>query len=197
MIVVGLTGSIAMGKSEVASVFAAHKIPVFDSDKEVHRLYDSGEGVALFKPLVPEAIVGGRVNRPKLSEAVLADKSLLEKLETIVHAEIARRRTRFLENAELQGHAIAVVDVPLLFEKEQDKHVDVTIVVSAPEWLQHQRALARPGMTEEKLEMIRARQMPDAGKRARADIIIENIATLEDLRRTTAAVIQKLRKHPS
>jgi dephospho-CoA kinase len=197
MIVVGLTGSIAMGKSEVARVFAAHKIPVFDSDREVHRLYDSGDGVALLKPHVPEAIVDGRVNRPKLSEAVLADKSLLEKLETIVHAVIARRRTRFLENAELEGHAIAVVDVPLLFEKAQDTQVDVTIVVSAPEQLQHQRALARPGMTEEKLGMILARQMPDAQKRARADIIIENNGSLEDLRRSTAAVIQKLRKQPS
>jgi dephospho-CoA kinase len=195
MITVGVTGSIAMGKSEVAKIFRAHALPVFDSDAEVHALYESKEGAELLERLAPAAIVGGRVDRAKLTALVLSDTTLLEKLETVVHAAIARRRAMFLKQSENAGHAIAVIDVPLLFEKSIDKEMDVTIVVSAPPHKQRDRALARPGMTESKLEMILKRQMPDQEKRQRADIIIENDGSLEDLKDRTEAVIHQLREN--
>lgn len=194
MIIIGLTGSIAMGKTEVAKIFAAEAIPIFDADKEVHALYDSLEGVDLLHPLVPKAIVDGKVDRPRLSKLLLDQPALLEKLETIVHTEIARRRTLFVEQAETAGHSIVVVDIPLLFEKSAEKHVDVTIVVSAPADLQQQRALARPGMTQEKLDMILKRQMPDAEKRRLASYVIINDGTLEDLRENTLAVLNNIKK---
>jgi dephospho-CoA kinase len=194
MIVIGLTGSIAMGKSEVASVFLEQGIPVFDADKEVHRLYDSTEGAELISAVVPGAIIEGRVSRSKLTQFVVADGGLLEKLETIVHAEIARRRKDFLRDASERGHSIAVVDVPLLFEKGGEKEVDVTVVVTCSESEQRKRALARPGMTQEKLAMILKRQMPDAEKRGRADFVIENDGTLEELNTKTLAVLKAIRK---
>ena len=197
MKVIGLTGSIAMGKSEVAKIFRAAAIPVFDADAEVHALYDSPEGAALLQPLAPEAISEGKVSRAKLSALVMADKTLLERLEPVVHDAVARRRAEFLRNAEAAGHSLAVVDVPLLFEKGYDKDVDVTLVVSAPEALQRKRALARPNMTEDRLGMILARQMPDAEKRRRADIVIENDGSLEDLLCRVHGVIEDLRRTTS
>jgi dephospho-CoA kinase len=183
-----------MGKSEVAKIFRDNRIPVFDADREVHLLYDSEAGANLLRPFVPEAIVDSRVSRAKLTEMVLGNRALLEKLETIVHTEVARRRRSFLAEAKSQGADLAVVDVPLLFEKAGDKEVDITIVVSAPLAEQRNRALARPGMTEQKLEMILKRQMPDVEKRNRAHFIIENDGSLEDLRARTEAVITEIRK---
>jgi dephospho-CoA kinase len=194
MIIIGLTGSIAMGKTQVANIFRAEDIPVFDADKEVHALYDSAEGATLIGPLAPEAIIAGQVNRPALSKLVLEQPALLEKLETIVHAEVARRRILFATQAEQAGHSIVVVDIPLLFEKSGEKQVDVTVVVSAPEDIQHQRALARQGMTQEKLDMILKRQMPDAEKRRLANYVIINDGTLEDLRKNTLAVLNNIKK---
>jgi dephospho-CoA kinase len=194
MIRIGLTGSIAMGKSEVARILRARGLPLFDADVEVHKLYDSAEGVALLAPLVPGAIVDGKVNRPALSEAVLSDPALLERIEPVIHAEIHRRRDAFFEDAEQQGTDCAVADIPLLFEKGTDRQVDVTIVVSAPEALQRQRALARPGMTPEKLDMILKRQMPDAEKRQRATHVIINDSTLAELEARTLAVLAAIRK---
>jgi dephospho-CoA kinase len=194
MIVIGLTGSIAMGKSEVASVFREQGLPVFDADKEVHRLYDSPEGAQLLKPLAPAAIVEGRVDRKELSAVVMADAALLEKLETIVHAEITARRRDFLRDASARGQSMAVVDVPLLFEKGGDKDVDVTVVVSSPETEQKKRALSRPGMTPEKLAMVLKRQMSDTEKRRRADFVIENNSTLEELKNRTLSVLKAIRK---
>ena len=193
MIIVGLTGSIAMGKSEVASIFRENGIPVFDADKEVHALYNSPEGANLLRPYAPDAVTASGVDRSKLSAAVFHDETLLNKLEPVVHTEIARRRANFVENAEADGHAMVLVDVPLLFEKGGDKDVDVTIVVSAPPQLQRPRALARPGMTPAKLDMILARQMPDAEKRKRADHVLENDGSIEDLRHRTLDLIQQLK----
>jgi dephospho-CoA kinase len=194
MIVIGLTGSIAMGKSEVAKILAAEGLPLFDADKEVHRLYDSEAGAKLLRDLVPSATIHGKVDRPELSKLILANPRILEEGEKRVHAEIASRRAAFLAKAKSHGHGIAVVDVPLLFEKGGDRDVDVTIVVSAPEVAQRERALARAGMTREKLEMILKRQMPDAEKRSRADFVIENDSTLDDLRTRTLAVVAEIRK---
>ena len=194
MIIIGLTGSIAMGKSEVANIFQSQAIPVFDADQEVHALYDSPEGAALLQPLVPGAIIDGKVNRQHLSKIVTQQPALLEKLEAIVHAEIARRRTLFAAQAEKEGHGIIVFDIPLLFETSGEKQVDVTVVVSAPEDLQHQRALARPGMTAAKLDMILKRQMPDAEKRRLANYVIINDGSLDDLAKSTLSVLNNIKQ---
>ncbi len=194
MIIIGLTGSIAMGKSEVAKIFSKEGIPVFDADKEVHALYDSPEGAALIRSLIPEAIIDGKVDRTVLSKHVLENAQRLEQLENIVHAEIAKRRVNFASQAEKQGHSIIVADVPLLFEKSGEKQVDVTIVVSAPEEQQRDRALARPGLTVKKLEAILKRQMPDAEKRRLANYVIINDGPLDALRQNTLAVLANIKK---
>ena len=194
MMIVGLTGSIAMGKTEVAKVISQLGIPVFDADKEVHKLYDSSEGVSLLQDQVPEAIVENRVDRQKLSSLVLHDPQRLTQLETIVHAEVAKRRDKFLKEAKRANHQIVVLDIPLLFEKNLEVHTDITVVVSAPENLQHSRALARPGMTKQRLEKILERQMPDAEKRRHADHVIENLGTLHDLELKTRLLFSQLAK---
>jgi dephospho-CoA kinase len=194
MIKIGLTGSIAMGKSEVARILVEAGLPLFDADKEVHNLYDSEEGAALLSPHVPEAISNGKVDRSLLTKIVMADQTKLNQLETVVHAEISRRRNGFATTAENKGHALVVFDVPLLFEKNQEKTVDVTVVVSAPEREQRKRALARDGMTPQKLDMILSRQMPDHEKRKRADHIIENNGTLTELAERTHAVLTQIKR---
>jgi dephospho-CoA kinase len=194
MIIIGLTGSIAMGKSEVATIFRAEGIPVFDADRQVHALYNSPEGETLLSPIIPEAIIGGKIDRNILSKLVVDQPQRLGQLEPIVHAEISKRRTAFIAQAEKDGHAIVVADVPLLFETSGQKQVDVTVVVSCPEPQQRQRALARPGMTEEKLNTILKRQMPDAEKRRLANYVIINDASLEDLRQNTLAVLSNIKK---
>lgn len=194
MIIIGLTGSIAMGKSEVANILRMEGLPVFDADHEVHALYDSKAGAELVRDLAPEAIIGGNVDRQRLSRLVIDDPNLLDQLENIIHAEIAKRRKAFIHKAEMDGQGMIVADIPLLFEKAGDKDVDVTIVVSAPAEIQHKRALDRPAMTKEKLKMILKRQMPDAEKQKRANYVIHNIGTLTDLRRETLAVLAAIRK---
>lgn len=183
-----------MGKSEVGRILVKEGLPLFDSDKEVHKLYDSAEGVALLNPVVPEAIRNSHVDRALLTKIVLADPARLNQIETVVHAEIARRRDVFVATAESNGHAIVVYDVPLLFEKHMEKTVDATVVVSAPEAEQRKRALSRDGMTPEKLEMIMSRQMPDHEKRKRADYVIENNGTLEQLAERTRTVLNQIKR---
>jgi dephospho-CoA kinase len=197
MIVLGLTGSIAMGKSEVADVFRQEGIPVYDADRDVHTLYDSREGVALIAPFAPTATVAGHVDRKILTQLVLNDPQLLEKLETIVHNKIAKRRAQFLKDAREQNHGMVLLDLPLLFEKASEREVDLTIVVTSPTQSQHSRALARSGMTEEKLQMILKRQMPDAEKRQRADFIIENDGSLLELHAKARALLQRIKKEHS
>src|ERR1700733_646472 len=165
MKVIGLTGSVAMGKSEAARYFVSRGFPVFDSDREVHRLYDSAEGAALLWPHAPQAVIDGIVDRQKLSALVLKDPALLKKLEALVHAEIRKRRNNFVAESEKAGAKAVILDIPLLFETGAEKDMDATIVVSSSPENQRARAMARPGMTEEKLHMILARQMPDAQKR--------------------------------
>jgi dephospho-CoA kinase len=194
VITIGLTGSIATGKSEVAQIYRQHGLPVFDADRAVHELYDSRQGADLLKPLVPEAVVRERVNRVVLAKLVLADEALLERLEPIIHDEINRRLRKFLEEAQNQGNEVVVADIPLLFETNRDRDFDVTVVVSAPSAQQRQRALARPGMTEEKLAMILRRQMPDSEKRQRANYVIDNDDTLTELKVRALAVLMQIRK---
>jgi dephospho-CoA kinase len=192
MKVIGLTGSIAMGKSEVAKVFREHGIPVFDSDSEVHALYDSKHGGDLLKADAPEAIVDGCIDRKILSALVASDASLLSRLEKKVHAEIRLRRNGFLEQARAQGAKLAVVDVPLLFETGADKDVDITLVVSSSLANQKARVFARFGMTQERFDVILARQMPDVEKRKRADHVIDNNGSLVELQTKVQNLIYKL-----
>lgn len=192
MIAVGLTGSIAMGKSEVARIFRSAGYPVFDSDREVHGLYESPEGVELVRPFAPQAVSDGKVDRAALSKIALEDPQLLGRLEPVIHAEIRRRQVAFLDAAKKYGHALAVIDVPLLYETGGDVNVDVVIVVSSPSDLQRTRALSRPGMTRDKLAMILARQMPDAEKRKRADLVIVNDQGLAELEVKTRHLIAAL-----
>lgn len=189
MIVAGLTGSIAMGKSETAKMFAAQGIPVFDSDATVHALYGKGgEAVAAIAALAPEAISDGAVDRSRLARLVQEDPALLQKVEAAVHPLVKSRQKAFLAEASSRGAEIAVLDIPLLFETGREKDVDVVLVVSAAGALQRERALKRPGMTEEKLDFILSRQVPDEEKRARADYVIDTSVSLAQ----TAGAVEDL-----
>ena len=185
MKIIGLTGSIAMGKSEVVKILRALGIEIFDADAAVHRLYDSQEGAELLQPIVPGAIRENRVDRAILAKLVSSDPTLLKKLESRVHAVVKQRRNNFIETATANGAEAVVLDIPLLFETGSDKQCDATIVVSAPASQQRQRVLARPGMTEVKLELLLKRQLSDVEKRKRADVIIENDGDLALLQMRT------------
>jgi dephospho-CoA kinase len=192
MIVIGLTGSIGMGKSEVGNILRAEGIPVFDADREVHALYDSSEGAALLQHLVPEAIHEDHIDRQLLSKIIVAAPEKLAPLENLVHAEIAIRRKAFIAQARKQGRPIVVADIPLLFEKASETDFDVTIVVSSPPEVQHRRVMSRPGMTQGKLDFILGRQMSDTEKQTRADFVIHNTGTLAELRTSTLAVLSRI-----
>lgn len=199
MIIAGLTGSIAMGKTETAKMFAARGIPVFDSDAVVHQLYAKGGGaVAAIRPLAPSAIVEDAVDRGELAALVLADPELLKKIEAVVHPLVKAQQKAFLADAEERSCDLAVLDIPLLFETKREKDVDVIVVVSAGAKLQRERALKRPGMTAEKLDFILSRQLPDEEKRVRADFVIDTSSDLEttahDVDRVIAAIRNKARQ---
>lgn len=194
MITIGLTGSIAMGKSEVAKIFATQGIPVFDSDLAVHELYGKGgAAVAAIASLVPSAIVDGAVDRRRLAAAVLEDQAVLRKIEAVVHPLVKARQKMFLAQAEARGYDIAVLDIPLLFETGREEEVDVIVVVSAGVELQRERALRRPGMTPEKLNFILSRQLPDQQKCSRAHYVIDTSVSLEDTAREVSRVIVAIR----
>jgi dephospho-CoA kinase len=171
---VGLTGSIGMGKTETGRLFARLGIPVHDSDQTVHALYDQGgAAVASIASAFPETVKDGRVDREALAARVADDEAAFQRLEKIVHPMVRKARQSFLEAAEKRGDALVVLDIPLLFETGEDKNMDAIVVVSAPPGVQRDRVLARPGMTIEKLDAIRGRQLPDVEKRAKADFVIE------------------------
>lgn len=194
MIIAGLTGSIAMGKSETAKMFAALGIPVFDSDAAVHSLYErGGEAVAAIASIAPSAIVEGSVDRRKLAAMVQAQPSLLSRIEFAVHPLVRKMQVQFLSDASEAGADIAVLDIPLLYETGREKDVDVVIVVSAGERLQRERALKRPGMTTEKFDFIVSRQLPDEQKRTRADYVIDTSSSLADTAREVERVIADLK----
>jgi dephospho-CoA kinase len=195
MIVLGLTGSMAMGKSETARMFAGEGIPVFDSDAEVHRQYGSGgQAAALIAHRWPQAMTDGSVDRQKLSALILDDPAILAEVEVLVHPIIAREQQRFINHHRKAGTAIVLLDIPLLFETGREDDVDRTIVVSAPQDIQRQRALARPGMTESKLATILRRQWTDERKRARADFVVDTSQGLEHARLQVREIIQMLLK---
>jgi len=172
MFVLGLTGSLGMGKSTTAKFFAEEGVPVHDADASVHKLYE-GEAVPLIEAAFPGTTAGGKVDREKLAKQVLGNASAIKKLEAIVHPLVAEVRERFLREAEQSGAKVAVLDIPLLYETGGDARCDAVVVVSAPAEVQRARAFERPGMTEDKFTAILAKQMPDAEKRARADFVVD------------------------
>ncbi|MGH6859563.1 MAG: dephospho-CoA kinase [Phyllobacterium sp.] len=172
MIVLGLTGSIGMGKSTTAGMFVDAGVPVYSADETVHRLY-AGEAVPLIEAAFPGTTAHGKVDRSRLSAAVMGNKSALRKLETIIHPLVRKEENRFRQEALDQGTGLIVLDIPLLFETAAQSRVDKILVVTAPEAVQRKRVLAREGMTPQKLDAILARQMPDAEKRVLADFVID------------------------
>ena len=191
MLTLGLTGSIGMGKSTVAGMFEELGVPVFDSDAAVHRLQgDGGRLVAAIEAMFPDTTGPAGVDRTLLGEAVLADPRALKRLEALVHPAVGEERAAFL--AAHVDAPVVVFDVPLLFETGGAASVDKVVVVSAPADVQRARVLARPGMTEAKLDAILARQLPDAEKRARADFIIPTGGSLDETRAAVRALLSCL-----
>ena len=172
MFVLGLTGSIGMGKSATAKMFAEEGVPVHDSDAVVHRLYE-GEAVPLVEAAFPGTTANGKVDRDKLGKRVLGDADAIKRLEQIVHPLVAAARDKFLSDAKQSGAPVALLDIPLLYETRGEGRCDAVVVVSAPADVQRERTLARPSMTEQKLETILAKQVPDAEKRRRADFVVD------------------------
>jgi dephospho-CoA kinase len=195
MIVAGLTGSIAMGKSTVGKMFAALGAPVFDADAAVREFYETPQASAV-EAAFPGVTVDGAVDRDRLAAATLSDPAALRRLEEIVHPEVARRRQAFLAAAAAAGRRLVVVDVPLLFETEGESSVDLVVVVSAGAEAQRARALLRPGMSEAKLAAILARQTPDAEKRRRAHFVIDTGGELAATRAQVAGLMRALAADP-
>ncbi|MBW6524251.1 dephospho-CoA kinase [Sphingomonas sp. RHCKR47] len=191
-VIVGLTGSIGMGKSTVARMFRDEGVPVFDADAEVHRLQGpGGKVVAAIEARFPGTTGAGGVDRGRLAAAVLGDDAAMKALERIVHPAVGVERAAFLA-----AHAdadLVVFDVPLLFETGGDRAVDAVVVVSANAEVQRARTLCRPGMSAEKFDAILARQMPDANKRARADFVVATDTTIEETRAQVRGVVACLR----
>lgn len=197
MITVGLTGSIGMGKSTTAAMFAAEGVPVYDADAEVHALYArGGAAVGPLEAAFPGVVVDGAVDRTLLSQRVVGKPDALKKLEAIVHPLVGESRVGFFQDAVAKGADIVVLDIPLLFETGGEKRMDAVVVVSAPADLQRQRVLARPGMDEAKLDAILARQMADAEKRARAHFVIDTGQSLDHARAQVRDVLKRLRAGP-
>ncbi|MBL8543862.1 MAG: dephospho-CoA kinase [Hyphomonadaceae bacterium] len=195
MIIIGLTGSIGMGKSTVAKMFVEEGAPVFDSDAAVHALYaPGGAAVAPVEAAFAGVTKDGAIDRDALSKRVLGDASAIKQLEQIVHPLVRQAQMQFLQSNRDAGTPVVVLDIPLLFEGGGAALVDKTVVVSAPAEAQRARVLARPGMTAEKFESILARQVPDAEKRARADFVIDTGVSLEETRREVRAVLDALRE---
>jgi dephospho-CoA kinase len=181
MIVLGLTGSIGMGKSTTAALFAEAGVPVYDADAAVHRLYE-GEAVPAIEAAFPGTTADGKVDRVRLSARVVHDAAAMKQLEEIVHPMLGASRQKFLHDAEQSGATVAVIDIPLLFETGGEKRVDAVVVVTTTPEIQRRRILARPNMTEEKLQAILARQLPDAEKRKRAHFVVDTSHGLDPVR---------------
>ena len=193
MITVGVTGSIAMGKSTATSVFADLGAPVWQADAAVHRLYaPGGAGVTAIRALAPDAVGPDGVDRAKLRAAILADPGLLTRIEAAIHPLVAVDRDAFLARARAEDATVVVCDIPLLYETGADTWLDKVVVVSAPAEMQRARVLARPGMTAEALEAILARQMPDAEKRARADYVVDTGQSIDHARAQVTAILAEL-----
>ncbi|PBC07106.1 dephospho-CoA kinase [Mesorhizobium sp. WSM3859] len=191
MIVLGLTGSIGMGKSATAKMFAEAGVPVHDSDETVHRLY-SGKAAPLVEAAFPGTTEAGVVDREKLAGKVLGDPAALKKLEAIIHPLVRADADAFLAKHRAAGAPLAVLDIPLLFETGGRNRVDKVVVVTASPEIQHERVLARPGMSEEKFLSILAKQVPDAEKRRQADFVVDTGQGFDAARAAVDAIITEL-----
>ena len=189
MVVLGLTGSLGMGKSTTARFFAEAGVPVFDADAAVHRLY-AGEAAAAIEAAFPGTAGEHGVDRAKLAQAVVGDSAALARLEAIIHPLVRREELRFIDEADKAGAPVAVLDIPLLFETGRASLVDAVVVVSAPPEVQRARAFERPGMTEEKFRALVARQMPDEEKRRRADFIVDSSRSYDSARTQVHAILR-------
>jgi dephospho-CoA kinase len=195
MFVLGLTGSIGMGKSTTALLFAEMGVPVYDADATVHRLYER-EAVAAIEQAFPGTTGVNGVDREKLSVHVVGNAPAMKRLEAVVHPMLRAHERDFLAKAEAAGAPVAVLDIPLLFETKGETRVDAVLVVSAPEDVQRARILSRPSMTAAKLETILARQMSDADKRARADFVVDTSKGLDAAREQIRHVLTKVATMP-
>jgi dephospho-CoA kinase len=195
MFILGLTGSVGMGKSVTARFFAEEGVPVHDADAVVHRLYE-GEAVAAIEAAFPGTTVDGKVDRTRLAARVLGDDAALERLEVIVHPLVHAAERQLLAEAQARGEKVALLDIPLLFETGGDRRVDAVVVVSAPAEVQRARVLERPGMTVEKLDAILAKQMPDAEKRRRADFVVDTSKGFEAARADVRAILAAVATMP-
>jgi dephospho-CoA kinase len=191
MKILGLTGSVGMGKSTTAQMFVAEGVPMFDADAAVHRLY-AGEAAPLIEHEFPGTTKNGTVDREKLSAQVVGKPEALARLEKLVHPLVGKLRAKFMEEAEQAGAKAVLLDIPLLFETGDPSKFHAVIVVSAPPDIQRERVLARPGMTPEKFEAILKRQLPDSEKRARADFVINTGNGLESARNQVKAVLAEV-----
>lgn len=191
MIVIGLTGSIGMGKTTTAKLFADEGVPVCDSDAVVHDLYRS-EAVSPIAVAFPQAVQEGRVNRDVLSHILRENPAQFSVLESIVHPLVRSKQDAFVAQHKQNGEAVALLDIPLLFETKAESRVDVVVVASCSPEIQRERVLSRPGMTEGKFAMILSRQMPDVDKRRKADFIIDTGRGIEDARMQVRSVLRAL-----
>jgi dephospho-CoA kinase len=195
MIILGLTGSIGMGKSTTAKLFTEAGVPVYDADATVHMVYE-GEAAPAIEAAFPGTTAGGKVDRAKLSAQVVHDAAAMKQLEGIVHPMLRAYHQKFLDEAEQSGAPVAVVDVPLLYETGGEKRVDAVVVVTTSPKVQRERILARDNMTAEKLDAILARQLPDAEKRKRADFIVDTSHGLDPVRARIRDILQEAGKMP-
>jgi dephospho-CoA kinase len=195
MIVLGLTGSIGMGKSTTAKLFEEAGVPVYDADASVHRLYE-GEAAPAIEAAFPGTTVDGKVDRNRLSAKVVHDAAAMKQLEQIVHPMLGASRQKFFDDAERSGAPVVVVDVPLLFETAGENRVDAVVVVTTTPEIQRERILARDNMTGEKLDAILARQLPDAEKRKRADFVVDTSHGLDPVRLRIRDILEQAAKMP-
>ncbi|MBB5539200.1 dephospho-CoA kinase [Rhizobium giardinii] len=191
MIILGLTGSIGMGKSTAAQMFADLGVPVNDADAVVHSLYQ-GEAVAPIEAAFPGATAAGAVDRKELSRQLAENPSLFKKLEAIVHPLVRRAEREFLARQRAKKSPLVLLDIPLLFETKAEDRVDAVVVVTCRPEIQRERVMKRPGMTEEKFALILSRQVPDAEKRAKADYIIDTSGEFDSTRGQVAAIVRQV-----
>ncbi|WP_455476092.1 dephospho-CoA kinase [Bartonella sp. B17] len=195
MKIIGLTGSIAMGKSTVADFFKQAGISVFSADEVVHQLYDSEPTLSLIERTFPSVVENGKVNRLKLSKILINDSEKLQILEKIIHPFVRKKEKEFIDTARQQGKKLVVLEIPLLFETNGEDRVDSIIVVSASPAIQRERAMMRLNMNKKKFAFINAKQMPDEKKRERADFIIDTGKDLENTRQQVLSTIENLLKN--